>query len=156
MNTTTPYKKKQKGRFLTIILIVIPLCLLYFSYAKTGSKPLPIFVAIIISILFFSLAIIFYQLCITIDNEKITASFGIGFPKRIMLLKDIDLNTIEKTTSNLRTGIGIRITSKGWLWNVKFGDAIYFQNKNKTQTFLVGTDDFETIHEILKNKHYEL
>lgn len=150
------YRKAQKGIVLTAVLVIIPLCLLYFSYAKTGSKPLPIFVAVIISILFFGLALLFYKLSITIDKEKITASFGIGLLKRTMLLEEIDLNTIEKITSNLLTGIGIRITSKGWLWNVKIGDAIYFQNKNKTQTFLVGTDDFETIHKILKNKHNEL
>ena len=95
----------------------------------------------------------FYKITIYIDKNKIIAVFGIGLLKREFLINDINFNTIENVKFNALTGIGLRLTSKGWLWNVKVGDAIYFKNKKGDKTFLVGTDDYKEISETLINNN---
>ena len=92
----------------------------------------------------------FYKLTLKIDKEKVTAIFGVGFIKKSISLKEIDSNSIEEVSIPWYYGIGIRLTSKGWLYNVKIGNAIFIKNKTGTKTFLVGTDDFEKFLSIIK------
>ena len=95
----------------------------------------------------------FYKLTITIDDEKFTATFGIGWIKKTILLKNIDTKTIEKVIFPWYIGIGIRLTNKGWLWNTKVGESIYFKSKNKFHHYLFGTADYEKIKKVLTNSN---
>jgi len=146
------YQKTQYGIFLCIFLFVTQLFTLYSAYYQTDNNTIPFPISFIIFILLLIAIILFYKLNITIDNEKIEAKYGIGLLKKSILLNDINIDSIENPKIPWYYGIGIRLTPKGWLWNIKFGHAIYIQNKNKTKTFLVGTDDYQTIKNILKNK----
>ena len=145
------YKKTQYGIFLSLFLAIIALAVFYAYYFQIGSKPIPLIPAVIVLFIFVLSILLFYKLTILIDTEKITATFGIGFIKKSVLIKDIDISSIEKVKMPWYLGIGIRLTAKGWLWNVKVGDSIYF--KTKINTFLVGTDDFDTIKNILRNEN---
>jgi len=145
------YKKTQYGIFLSLFLAIIALAVFYAYYFHIGSKPIPLIPAVIVLFIFVLSILLFYKLTILIDTEKITATFGIGFIKKSVLIKDIDISSIEKVKMPWYLGIGIRLTAKGWLWNVKVGDSIYF--KTKINTFLVGTDDFDTIKNILRNEN---
>jgi len=142
------YKKIQYGIFLSLFFLVIIIFILYAGYYQTGSNPIPMNLAYVLSALFILTILLFYKLTITITNEKITASFGVGLIKKSMPINQIA--TIEKVKMPWYYGVGIRLTPKGWLWNVKVGEAILIHNKNKTKTFLVGTDDYQTIETILK------
>ena len=147
----TLYNKTQYSTLIIVIFIPILAFLFYAYFSQAGDNPLPLISFIILMVLFVLVLLIFYKLNITITKDKIIATFGIGIIKRVVNINDIDINTIEKVSFGFLTGIGIRITKKGWLWNVKIGDAIYFQTKNKSATFLVGTDDYYEIKKLLKN-----
>ena len=142
----TIYNKTQTG-IIAIIMLLIMVFISYVYFYQAGSKPLPLVPYLILMLVFIVVLLMFYKLTITIDKEKITAIFGIGWLKKSMDIKDID--TIEEYKISWYTGIGVRLTPKGWLWNVKMGKAILIQNKSKTQTFLVGTDEVDEIKRII-------
>jgi hypothetical protein len=143
------YEKTQYGLFIIAFSLIISIFIGYSYYYQLGEKPLPLTVTLLlIGVLILSL-ITFYKLTIRIDKEKITATFGFGIIKKTMLLSEIDKNSIEKVIMPWYVGIGIRITPKGTLYNVKTGDAILIKNKQQTKTFLVGTDDFKNIKTVL-------
>lgn len=142
------YSKTQYGILLNIIFLGVILFTLYAYYYQIGTNPLPFLFTLILVGVFVFILLLFYKLTITIDAEKIVATFGIGLIKKEVLLKDIDINSIEKIKMPWYYGIGVRLTPKGWLYNIKVGEAIYF--KTTKNSFLVGTDDFETIENILK------
>lgn len=125
--------------------------MLFITYAylnQIGSKPLPLIPYLILMFVFGTVILFFYKLTICIDNEKITVIFGIGFLKKS--IKHTEIERIEIYKSSWLTGVGIRLTPKGWLWNVKVGEAILI--KHKTNTFLVGTDEASEIITLLKQK----
>ncbi len=144
------YKNTQYGLLMNLILILSTLLMIILYKFQLGSNPIPLVGLIIVLSLLILTLLFFYKLTIIIDKTNIIASFGIGIIKRSMPINDIDFATLEKVKPSIITGIGIRLTAKGWLWNVKFGNAIYFKNKNKTKTFFVGTEDYETIVKILR------
>ncbi len=143
----TQYKKTQKGFIISILFAALIVVIAIYYLSENISE---LFLYLMVSVLT-ACILLFYKLTITIKEETITALLGVGFLKRKVAIKDIDFSTLEKVNFSLLTGIGIRLTSKGWLWNVKIGDAIYFKTKNN-KTFLVGTDEADEIIKILKNE----
>jgi len=141
------YQKTQNGLLLNIILFVSITSLLFalkMPENTNGSR----FVLIALILLLITVWLLLYKLTIVIDKDTITAIFGIGFLKRKIKIEDIDFTTLEIVKPHFLTGIGIRLTPKGWLWNVKFGKAIFFKTKNG-KTFFVGTDEPDVIKETL-------
>lgn len=146
------YNKTQYGIVLISFMSIFILLIVLGYKFEIGNNLRPLApTSIVIAILIIAIAL-FYKLTITIDNEKIVAVFGIGLIKRTMQFKDINFDSIESVKFPWYYGIGIRLTPKGWLYNVKIGKAIFIQNKKKTKTFLVGTDEFDTIKSILNTK----
>jgi len=137
----TIYKHTQYGILLNFVLLVIIAFISYGYFYQTGSKPLPIIPYIILMILFLAILIVFYKLTIIIDKEKVTAIFGIGLVKKTILINQIE--TMENYKIPWYAGIGIRITAKGWLWNVSPGNAMLFKSKNKF--FLVGSNEVDKV-----------
>lgn len=141
------YKQDQYGTLLNIILLISIIQLIFVSIVASNTSKSVIFAATIVFL--FAVWLFFYKLTIIIDDKAIYAIFGIGLLKKKIPLSQIDLSTLEIVKPSLLTGIGIRYTKKGWLWNVKFGKAIYFKTKNG-KTFFVGTDDADKIKTLLK------
>lgn len=141
------YKQDQYGTLLNIILLISIIQLIFVSIVASNTSKSVIFEATIVLLL--TVWLFFYKLTIIIDDKTIYAIFGIGLLKKKIPLSQIDLSTLEIVKPSLLTGIGIRYTKKGWLWNVKFGKAIYFKTKNG-KTFFVGTDDADKIKTLLK------
>jgi hypothetical protein len=143
------YKHTQYGKLIIVVLSIILLSTLTFFIVQTGTKAIPWPVLTIISILFLFVLLSFYKLTIKITEKNIEAKFGIGIIKRVLNIKDIDYESIEKIKVPALYGIGIRLTPHGWLYNVSIGHAIKI--KSNTKTFFVGTEDFEKIHTILNS-----
>ena len=135
------YKNVQFSYSSLIIFIITFLLVIYPFTDKTNLY----FPALFLIIIF----IIFHKLTITLNESKISAYFGFGFFKKEMSIRDIDIASIQKIKVNWLTGLGIRITNHGWLYNVNFGSAILFNSKDKRKTFFVGTADFENLRRIL-------
>lgn len=142
------YKQTQYGKFLIIIITIISIAT-FASLLLTATKEnFSVGFLILIPLLLITVLLLFYKLTIIITREKIEAKLGIGLIKKTMFIKNINYNTIEEIKMPAIYGIGIRLTPHGWLYNVKFGNAIKIKSDKKT--FLVGTEDFKTIQDILK------
>lgn len=135
------YKKVQFAYWILVIFLVAGLMI--GLVGKNGTYSIAPLIILVIVFFFF------HKLTIEIDNDKIAAYFGFNFFRREMTFEEMDPETIESVKINWLTGIGIRITGKGTLYNVKYGKAIHIKSKNKSKTFYVGTDDFEEIRKIL-------
>ncbi|MEE9348510.1 MAG: hypothetical protein V3U80_00520 [Flavobacteriaceae bacterium] len=144
------YKKTQYSKWM-LILVGVLIFIIYSYFFKKGLANLPLIPFILILSILVIILALFYKLTLIIDDEKFTAIFGIGWLKKSVLISNIDLSTIEKVTFPWYVGIGIRLTDKGWLWNTKVGESIYFKSKNKFHSYLFGTDDFEEIKKQLLN-----
>jgi len=104
----TKYNKTQYGIFMNVLFIILIPFLIYSSYYQTGSKPIPMLVTIIISLLFLAIILMFYKLNITIKYETIEVKFGIGVISKSVKLQDIDLSTIKNIKMPWYYGIGIQ------------------------------------------------
>lgn len=135
------YKKTQFAYWILIVFLAAGLMIGLVGKNGTYSI-LPL--SILVIVFFF-----FHKLTIVIYKDKIAAYFGFNFFRREMTFEEMDPETIESLKINWLTGIGIRITGKGNLYNVKYGKAIHINSKDKTKTFYVGTDDFDEIRKIL-------
>ena len=144
----TIYRKTQYG-ILAILIVLISILITFGFYYQAGPNPLPLTPFIVIMSVFIVTILLFYKLEISIDNEKITAVFGIGLVKKNFLINEID--SIESYKIPWYVGIGIRITQRGTLWNVSTGRAVLINNKAKTKTFLVGSAEVDKIIRILKS-----
>ena len=138
----TIYKKTQYG-VLTYLMLLVMAFLTVSFILQTGKKPIPLVAYLILMLIFIIIILLFYKLTIIIDNDKIEAIFGIGLLKKSIKLNDIQ--SIENYKIPWYVGIGIRLTPKGWLWNVSTGNAILIHNKTRSNTFLVGSKEVDKV-----------
>lgn len=137
-----PKYKNVQFSYSILILFIITFLLVIYPLTDAANLYLPALLLIIIFI-------IFHKLTITLNDSKISAYFGFGFFKKEMSIADIDITSIQMIKVNWWTGLGIRITNYGWLYNVNFGSALLLKSKDKRKTFFVGTADFENLRQIL-------
>jgi len=133
------YKHTQVG---TAIIIALCAALVFFLYPPliTGMFPPPMMVipAVLAAIL-----ILFYSLRVTIKNDCLTCSFGIGLIRKKILLWDI---AQAKTVENpWYAGWGIHLMpGKCLIWNVSGFRAVELLLKNGNR-FRIGTDEPEAL-----------
>lgn len=125
-----------------IILIILVAILLIIKTNGNSINAIPIWILLMVMI-------VFHRLTIVIKDGKIIAFFSFGLFKRMMKISDIDIETIELKKTNWLTGIGIKFTTNGWLYNIKPGEAIKIKSKDKSKPFFVCTDDFTNTKQIL-------
>jgi hypothetical protein len=131
------YKKSQRGYVIPLVAGLV----IAASYMSPGPSDTS---KIILMSVLLMVSIMFYKLTIVIDEEKIYAYFGYNLFTRKMYFRDMNFNDIK--TENIRwyTGIGIRFTDKGWLYNVNFGKAIRITS-HSGQVFYISTNEPEAI-----------
>jgi len=84
------YKNTQYSKLLNYIFIAIIIAISVVSFFQINSKSLPLTPYLITISVLILILLMFYKLTITIDDEKFTATFGIGWIKKTILLKNID------------------------------------------------------------------
>lgn len=107
------------------------------SSGRSGGGPGLRFLVALSGIVPIVLLFMFCSLRVTVDSERVAWAFGMGFPSYSLAVRD--MNRVERVNPSLLYGIGIRITPKGWLYNVASGSAIAITMGKKT--VLLGTDD---------------
>lgn len=81
----------------------------------------------------------FGSLTVTVEPDAVSCRFGpVGLVRKRLALADIR-RAVAIRTSPL-WGWGLRLTPRGWLWNVSGLDAVEFEMTNGTR-FAVGTDE---------------
>lgn len=119
------------------LAIGLALMLTVFNSMTRLQIPLPAFVALIAS--FGLLALVFCSLTTEVDGEEFRARFGVlRWPGKRAALSDIAA-AVPVRLSWL-SGWGIRITTRGWLFNVSGLGAVIVGLTNGKQ-FLVGSDE---------------
>ncbi|PZD77254.1 hypothetical protein [Mesonia sp. K7] len=142
---TILYKKTQFN--ILIWVISVPVCVvLVFLSLKANDLSLSIFNLVFLGFLIV-VNLIFSRLTITLTNKKIEATFGLRIFKQQMDLESIKPENIEVFKPSSWYGIGLRLTPKGKLFNVKFGKAIRIETPDKT--FFVGSDEAEHIKDLM-------
>lgn len=105
------YKQTQFGYLIATLLIIgaILILLLMKIYGFD-------WIAFIVLIFLILCLLLFSTLTISINNDILEISFGIGLIRKKFLLKDIESCRIVKNPWYY--GWGIRLTPYGWLYNV--------------------------------------
>lgn len=134
MNT---YRHTQFGTISVVITIAI-LPLVFLPAWLAGADT----VAGLIAILLLGILVLFYNLTVEIDAEHLRISFGIGLIRKRFPLDQID--TCQPVRNSWLYGWGIRLTPRGWLYNVSGLDAVELKMKSG-KTCRIGTDEPEVL-----------
>ena len=132
------YESFQINWILLISMFFITLFLL-FQLNNENNKPIPVFVTMLVEILFVLILLIFYGLKTIIDDQEIRLRYGIGIIQVRIQLSDIQ--SVEVVRNPWYYGIGIRIIPHGLLYNAHGLDAVELKFKNKRKIIRIGSGE---------------
>jgi len=89
-----------------------------------------------------AITVLFSKLLIRIQDTELSASFGFGWPRRVVDLSDVVTATPVRNT--WIQGWGIRKISGGWMYNVWGLDAIEF-TMTSGDLVRIGTNDLDNL-----------
>ncbi len=133
------YQHTQPG---WVVRIVISVCFLMtlitplrIGLAREGLPGLASLAPIGITLL---ILVLFHNLTVHLDSERLQVSFGIGLIVYTFLLKDIvSCSTVKSSWYN---GWGIRKIRRGWLLNVSGYETVEIVLRSG-KVYRIGTDD---------------
>ena len=131
-NDRVHYQRTQYGFaiLLPVLLVAAPLLIigvLSSSGGLIGSGVLLLFACLL-----------FYRLVVTVRNEVISISFGIGLIKKRLPVSDIV--AVRAVRNKWWFGWGVRVFPGGWLYNIYGLDAVELQMQ-KSPRYRIGTAD---------------
>ena len=127
------YRHTQFGTVNVVIIIaILPLVILPAWLA--GAAPL----AGMILVFLLGVLALFHSLTVTIDGRDLRISFGIGLIRKRFPLDQIE--SCQSVRNSWLYGWGIRLTPRGWLYNVSGLEAVELKMKNG-KTCRIGTDE---------------
>lgn len=112
-------------------------------YLSTDYNPIVLLVSAILLITL----LLMPSLSVQVDEEQLECAFGFGLIHRTIPLSQIEV--AEAVTNRWYWGWGIRITPRGWLWNVSGLEAVELTYQNGKH-FRIGTDDARGLSEVLQ------
>ena len=131
------YRHTQFGTVNVVIIIAIaPLTFLPAWVA--GAAP----IAWMILVFLLGILVLFHNLTVIVDGQDLRISFGIGVIRKRFPLDQID--TCRPVRNSWLYGWGIRLTPRGWLYNVSGLEAVELKMKNG-KTCRIGTDEPEVL-----------
>lgn len=146
------YEKAQTGWFMIVLFSVVIVNITICYVLKIGNHPLPLNVYIILATIFVLVLLTFYRLKIRVDNSGIHIIYGIGLVHIRINPKKINRVTIVKT--RWYSGLGIRITDKGMLYNIQGQNAVEIcYVKGKIKTVQVGTNDAQALKQFIEKTY---
>lgn len=102
------------------------------------------------SLALFALLIpLFGWLKVTVDDEAVTAGFGIGLIRKRIKLRDI--RSVTALRNKWWYGWGIRMVETGWMYNVSGLDAVEIELQGGGR-FRIGTDEPEELVRAISQK----
>ena len=127
----TRYEHTQIGHIIVWSLLAI---ILIATGGLIGHRAQPVIMSIILLVCL----VLFYRLEITIKDETLCASFGLGIiRKKVRLAEIVGCDPIR---IRWWYGWGIHLTPYGWLYNVSGFDAVAITLRDGRK-FALGTDD---------------
>lgn len=144
MNLNEPsssYHHTQRGQLVWTVLVVVAvvegMAMLVWYLADGPSADLLI-VALALALLLTGVYVLAGSLSVTVDQHQLRMALGSGLVRRSIPLSEI--KDCRPVRNSWWYGWGIRLTPRGWLWNVSGLDAVeltYVSGKH----FRIGTDE---------------
>ena len=144
------YTERQIGWIVIVPALGILVLLLIFYINQWGNNPISYTGLLIMSSIFIISLLLFFQMRISVDNEKIRISYGIGLIKKIIDIHNIE--RIEIVRNKWYYGLGIRILKNGWLYNIQGLNVIELKLKNSKSTIRIGTADNKKLKKEIESK----
>ena len=136
------YRHTQIG-WTTLIALCIGLALMLFVFGSMTRLSIPPMGFVALIAFFTALIAVFSSLTTEVDDDEFSAKFGVfGWPGKSAELTDIA--GVVPTRLSPTSGWGIRITTRGWLFNVSGRGAVIVGLVSGKQ-FLIGTDEPEKL-----------
>ncbi len=136
------YRHTQFGTVNVVITVSI-MPLVFLPAWLAGAAP----IAWLILVFLLGVLILFYNLTVTIDGQDLRIHFGIGLIRKRFPLDQID--SCQPVRNSWIYGWGIRLTPRGWLYNVSGLEAVELQMKNG-KTCRIGTDEPAVLAAVLR------
>jgi hypothetical protein len=137
----------QFGTFSVVLMLPILIFLVIMLILTGFNDPVPSIILIFVIAILIICLLIFYKLTIDIDDTHVAFMLGTGLVKKKYALKDIE--ACRPVKNSFIYGIGIRLTSDGWLYNVSGLYAIELTFTNKKSKVRIGTDKPEEVAETI-------
>lgn len=151
-------KFTQFGTF-SVIMMVPFLVLSLIMIFTMGSEDLILFATFsLVALTMVICLLIFYKLTIYIDNTFVSFKLGIGLISKKYPVENI--KSCKAVKNDPLFGIGIRLISNGWLYNVTGLSAVELSFKNTKKIVRIGTNEPEeiaaTINRMINSDNTEL
>ncbi|HEX2969848.1 MAG TPA: hypothetical protein VHO46_12180 [Bacteroidales bacterium] len=145
----TNIKFTQKGIFSLAVLIPIFVFCVAMIFIN-GAIDLNQFVVLgLICIVFLVCILMFSKLTITVNENYVGFSFGMGIFKRRYAADSI--KSCIPVKNDLIYGVGIRLIPHGWLYNVSGRYAVELRFKNTDSVVRIGTDQPDNVAAAINN-----
>ena len=131
----TRYEQTQTGYVMIWVLFVAAYAVASGRFFEASQARQ---ISLVISVLLLIVIVVFYKLTITIENETLSASFGVGLIRKKLPVSEIA--GCEPIRIRWWYGWGVYLTPDGWLYNVGGWDAVEITLRNNKK-FALGTDD---------------
>lgn len=135
------YKHTQIG-YLLLISYSVPALFMVYLNVMVDFHPLA-FAGLIIILIVLK---VFSRLTVTIDDQIIKVEFGLRIIRKVFALKEVEAYRVVRNPWYY--GWGIRLTPRGWLFNVSGLSAIEL-DMNNGKRYRIGTDEPENLAEAL-------
>ncbi len=126
------YRHTQYGFWITLPSLLTSLTLLVLSWYNF-SWPMAL-----TGVLLGTLSLLFYRLVVTVTDEGVRISFGIGLIHKTIRLDRIQ--SVAAVRNKFWYGWGIRCYPGGWLYNISGLDAVELEISERF-FYRIGTDD---------------
>ncbi len=121
------------------IVISVPLLAFYVFVLSLASVDSAVLIATaLFAVVIESVVVLFSRLTVSIEAGSVESSFGWGWPRRSIEVRDIA--AIRQVRNKWYHGWGIRKVSGGWMYNVWGLDAIEIDLRTGKK-FRIGTDE---------------
>jgi hypothetical protein len=128
------YRHTQIGT-LTLWSLGIPAALLALSFAAGGGNSLA---ALGVLAVFLLCMLLFHSLTTLVSTDAVSVAFGPGWIRHTIPVRVI--RAARAVRNPWWYGWGIRLTLRGWLWNVSGLDAVELELTDGSR-FRIGTDE---------------
>lgn len=134
--TLPMYHHRQVGR---IIATLVAIAIVAVVAMAVMTRVLPL---LLLAVLMAVVGVVFSSLTIDVVDGELRSHFGLGFMRRRILLTNIVCAKVSP--SRWWDGWGIRITPRGWLYNVEGTGAVEIELRSGKR-FRLGSDEPEAL-----------
>ncbi len=140
---TVAYHHLQPGHLVRRLLLAIgafEVCVIAVAWLASDSPARPSLLIVLPPLLIILVAVyvLFGSMTVSVDGSGVHLALGVGLIRRSVPLGDIA--ECRPVRNSWWYGWGIRLTPRGWLWNVSGWDAVELTYRSGGH-FRIGTDE---------------